>query len=119
MPDAAHHRRVEARLNEIARRHFGPGVHHVTLAQVAALGHGNLEIGEQVLHRMGFEMVGPRSIAASGVRDVGNGSHAAGRKVLQRFFARADEKLAQRARGGAVDDDDAPAPSDTREKLAG
>jgi hypothetical protein len=78
MPDAVH-RRTEARLNEIARRHFPPGVHHLSLSDVAALGGGDMAAGEQILHRM-FKMAGPRSIHPEAVRQVGNGSVNAGRK---------------------------------------
>jgi hypothetical protein len=92
MAVAAHHRRVELQLNEVARRHFGgfPGVYHVPLATVHALGRGDLEAGETVLNKL-FEghMAGPRSVAVSGLRVLGNGSTTAGRKVLEKFLARA------------------------------
>jgi hypothetical protein len=98
------HQRFENRLHAIARRHFSrhPGVHHVSLGQLAALGHGDMAAGEIILHRL-FDghMVGPRSIAASGVRAAG------GRKVLQRFFDRADKLLANNYQaGGAVEPDE-------------
>jgi hypothetical protein len=89
--DAAHHRRTELELERLARRHFSrhPGVHHVSLQQVAALGHGDMQAGETVLNKM-FEghMVGPRSIAVSGLQALGDGSLIAGRRVLERFLSR-------------------------------
>jgi hypothetical protein len=103
MPDTAQiHRRTELRLNELARKHFGPGVFHVDLRHIAALGRGNLEAGEALLHRM-FRMSGPRSIHPDAVRQVGNGSIAAGRKVLEKFIARAQQSHGQ---GSAVEPND-------------
>jgi hypothetical protein len=89
VPNAAHHHRVELQLNEVARRHFGrfPGVYHVDLRHLAALGGGSMEAGEAVLHKM-FKMAGPRAVHADALRELGNGSVTAGRKVIERFLER-------------------------------
>jgi hypothetical protein len=89
MPAAAHHRRVELQLNELARRHFGrfPGVYHVDLRHLAALGGGDMAAGEAVLHKM-FKMAGPRAVHADALRELGSGSVTAGRKVIERFLER-------------------------------
>jgi hypothetical protein len=85
MPDAArHYRHVETQLEVVARRLFPAGTFHFDFADVAKLGGGNLELGEQILGRM-FRLVGPRSLDPETVRQIGEGSISAGRKVLQRF----------------------------------
>jgi hypothetical protein len=104
MPNAAHHRQAEFRLNEIARRAFPPGVYHVDFADVAKLGGGDLERGEAILHRM-FKMAGPRAIHPHALTELG-GNVAGGRKVIQAFLDRlhsgTDKRPARYARGGAV-----------------
>jgi hypothetical protein len=107
--DAAHHRRVELHLNELARRHFPPGSFHFNFADIAKLGGGNMERGEQILQQM-FRLVGPRSLHPEAVRQVGNGSILVGRKVLKKFIERmqpADQdseppSIIEYARGGKV-----------------
>jgi len=113
MPDTAQiHRQIEDRLHAHARRHFArfPGVHHLSLNDVAAIGRGDMAAGEDVLNRL-FEghMIAPRSIAVSGLRALGDGSVSAGRKVLEKFVAKlreqhqhADEPSAGYAKGGKV-----------------
>jgi hypothetical protein len=65
MPDA--HQRFEDRLHAMARKMFLAGVYHVPFASLFALGKGNPEIGEQVLHKL-FEghMAGPRAVGRHG-----------------------------------------------------
>jgi hypothetical protein len=94
MLDAAHHRRTELRLNELARRHFSrfPGVFHVDLKDIAAIGRGDMAAGETVLQKL-FDghMVAPRSVAVSGLRALGDGSVSAGRKILKKFISDAQQ----------------------------
>jgi hypothetical protein len=89
VPDAAHHRRVELRLNELARRHFSrfPGVYHIDMRHLGALGGGDMVAGEALLHRM-FKMAGPRAVHPDAVRELGNGSITRGRRVIDRFLSR-------------------------------
>ena len=79
---AQHHRQVEAHLNALARRHFPPGSFHLSLADVAKLGHGDLAIGEDILARM-FHLVGPRSVSPAALRQLGNGNAAVGVRVVK------------------------------------
>jgi hypothetical protein len=72
-------------LAEHARRVIPRGSHHVPLATVRQLGHGDLEAGEALLHQM-FVMAAPRAVHPHALRELGNGSLATGRKVLERFL---------------------------------
>jgi hypothetical protein len=90
MSDATRiHRQTEARLHAMARRHFSrfPGAYHIDLRHLAALGGGSMEAGEALLHKM-FKMAGPRAVHADALRELGNGSVTAGRKVIERFLGR-------------------------------
>jgi hypothetical protein len=97
------HRVFEDRLHAAARRHFSrfPGVYHVDLRHLAALGGGDMERGEQILGRM-FRLVGPRSLHPDAVRELGNGSIANGNRVLDKFIARAQQSHQQ---SDSADDD--------------
>jgi hypothetical protein len=69
-------------------------------------GRGNLIDGETVLNKL-FDghMAGPRSVAVSGLRALGEGSVTAGRKVLEEFLARASshqQDAAEYQQGGDV-----------------
>lgn len=77
----------------------------VPLADVHALGHGNPEVGERVLHEM-FLMAAPRIIHADAVRQLGDGSLVKGKKVLQAFLDRAGTQPTQKAGGGPIVADD-------------
>jgi hypothetical protein len=85
------HQRFENRLHAIARRLFPPGVYHLDLSDVAALGGGDMAAGEQILHRM-FKMAGPRAVHPDALRELGDGSIATGRKVLQKLIDRSHEE---------------------------
>jgi hypothetical protein len=115
--DAAHHRRTELRLNELARHHFSrfPGVYHVDLRHLAALGGGDMVAGETLLHRL-FKMAGPRAIHPDAVRQVGNGSIANGNRVLDKFIARAQQSHGYQ-QGGALEPPDELANSGSVAKL--
>jgi hypothetical protein len=76
------------RLHEHARRVIPKGSHHVPIAAVRALGGNDVELGEHVLGRM-FKMAAPRAVHPHALRELGNGSIRAGRKVLEKFIARA------------------------------
>jgi hypothetical protein len=86
------------RLAEHARRVIPRGSHHIPIATVRQLGHGDIEAGEALLHQM-FVMAAPRAVHPHALRELGNGSITAGRKVLQKFLDRAAE-----------DDDEVPQP---------
>jgi hypothetical protein len=82
------------RMAEHARRVIPNGSYHVPLAAVAALGGDDIEVGEHVLQRM-FKMAAPRAAHPHALRELGNGSITAGRKVLQKFLDRAGTIIEQ------------------------
>jgi hypothetical protein len=98
------HQRFENSLHAFARRHFPVGAFHFDFADVAKLGGGDLERGEQILHQMGFQMAGPRSVHPESLRQLGDGSISTGRRVLEKFLDRLhkDGKPQAHARGGAA-----------------
>jgi hypothetical protein len=81
-------------LAEHARRVIPKGSYHVPLAVVGALGGNDIEVGEHVLQRM-FKMAAPRAVHPHALRELGNGSITAGRKVLQKFLDRAGTIIEQ------------------------
>jgi hypothetical protein len=99
------HDLVMDRLHRHARRLITSGAFRVSLSAARALGRGDPVRGEDILHRL-FAMEGALLIHRDEVRRLGNGSIAAGRKVLQRFLDRAEASPAQYQSGGAVDDDE-------------
>jgi hypothetical protein len=84
---------IMKRLAEHARRVIPRGSHHIPLATVRQLGHGDLEAGEALLHRM-FVMAAPRAVHPHALRELGNGSIRVGQKVLQRFLDRERQRIA-------------------------
>jgi hypothetical protein len=108
MPDAAQiHRRTEAHLNALARRAFPAGAYHVDLRHLSALGAGDLETGEALLHKM-FKMAGPRTVHPNALRELGNGNAVSGRRVIEKFLSRLHESASesQADHAGAADDGD-------------
>ena len=95
-------------LHAHARKVLPPGSHIVNLADMAALGRGDAEAGERILHRM-FKMAAPGAVHPHAIRDVGNGSPVKGRRVIEAFFNHAREqhenaKPTNYADGDQVDD---------------
>jgi hypothetical protein len=92
MADASSvHRRAEARLHEHARRVIPPGSFVLPLDVAFILGAGDGEVGESIFSRMfaggRFNPQFARILPPEVVRDVGQGSISAGRKVLEKFVA--------------------------------
>jgi hypothetical protein len=101
---------IVKRLHEHARRIIPKGSYYVPLASMAALGRGDAEAGERILHKM-FVMAAPGAVHPHALRELGNGSIRSGRKVLQKFLDRAEtppadqqgEPEAEHSHGGRVD----------------
>ncbi|MFZ0113981.1 MAG: hypothetical protein WAL15_06470 [Xanthobacteraceae bacterium] len=91
-------------LHAHAKRTLPRGSVIVDISTMRALGGGDVEAGERILHAM-FQMSAPGAISPAAVREAGLGSYVKGRRVIEAFLNQAHE---QHENAKAAHDSDGP-----------